>query len=110
MAQFHEVDPSSFIDLVAQTPANGRGAWTRAGIEIDYRFCLAAKDQERVGTQAEKSLSHWVVSAGVYAVQLRLEALGYWQVSDNEDFHGRWGSGTDNAFRAFQHENVDPAG
>lgn len=110
MAQFHEVDPSSFIDIPAQLPATGRGAWTRLGIEIDYRFRLAPAGAPRVGTQAEKSLSHWAVSAGVYAVQKRLEGLGYWEVSDNDEFHGRWGSGTDRAFRAFQKASVDPAG
>lgn len=74
MSTFSAVNPDKFIDVTAHVPANGRGAWTREGIGGDYRYHL--RDGVRVGNEAEKSLAHWAVSAGVNAIQRRLAALG----------------------------------
>ena len=73
--RFYEVDPESFVKPAQQLPAHGRGAWTRTGIDFDYRYALAPAGSKRIGTVAETSLDHWAVAVGCYAIQTRLHAL-----------------------------------
>lgn len=70
------------------------------GIGDDYRyhFRLFAP---RVGDEAEKSLDHWAVSAGVWAIQARLIALGH--LSERTDRQkGKFGLATKRALKRFQ--------
>lgn len=97
---FTKVDPEKFIDTQAAQPSNGRGAWTRLGIGDDYRYHY--RTDVKVGNEAEKSLDHWAVSAGVYAIQARLNALGF--LPDGFT-RGNFGSWTRDAVVAFQKEN-----
>ena len=74
--RFFEVDPNTFIVPSASQPAHGRGCWIRTGIDFDYRYALAPAGQVRIGTKTERSLDHWAVGIGCYAIQQRLAALG----------------------------------
>jgi hypothetical protein len=101
MATFLTVDPAKFISLDKQTPEHGRGAWTRAGIGDDYRYHVRKKTQIQVGNEAEKSLDHWAVSAGVDAIQARLTALGHLTKRDAAH-RGNYGGDTKVAVAEFQ--------
>lgn len=106
MATLHAVDPERFIQ---GAPMAGRGAWTRKGIDFDYRYALSLDPAQRIGTRAELSLDHWAVAAGSYAIQQRLIELDLMQpLADSE--RGMFGPRTRDAVRAFQHVNKDPDG
>lgn len=102
--RFTQVDPMSFVSETEQTPPHGRGAWTKAGIDFDYRYARAPSKEERIGTRAEISLDHWAVAAGCYAIQLRLAALNFYEVGRK----GVFDSAMETAVKAFQTQNVDP--
>lgn len=109
MATFDTVDPDGFVRPAYGEPENGRGAWTREGIDFDYRYAMADEPSQRIGTRAEVSLDHWSVAAGSYAIQRRLVELGNMDpVGPNEK--GIYGSRTRQAVRAFQADNEDPDG
>lgn len=109
MASFTEVDPESFIHTESEEPANGRGAWSHAGINSDEtRYYFTGGRTERVGSAAEKSLAHWAVSAGVYAIQSRLTNLGHLDTVVDEK-RGVFNRKTKRAVKRFQAENFDPA-
>lgn len=100
MSTFLQIDPDTFIDTARQIPANGRGAWTRAGIGDDYRYHKRTQGV-RVGNEAEKSLDHWAVSAGVHAIQARLATLGFLEGLP-DDKRGIYNGRTRQAVIAFQ--------
>lgn len=104
---FTQVDPEKFIDVTKQTPYNGRGAWTKQGIEFGHRYGQNPESAPRIGTQAEKSLSHWAVAAGTWAIQARLIRLGF-MVSIADTEKGIFGPKTKAGVVAFQKQNVDP--
>lgn len=109
MATLHSVNPEKFVDQSAGDPANGRGAWTRMGIDFDYRYALSKDPAQRIGTRAHISLDHWAVAAGSYAIQLRLIKLGYMEpLADTE--RGIFGPRTVAAVKAFQESSTDPDG
>lgn len=108
MAIYTAVNPESFIDGSTK-PANGRGAWVKRGIGFDYRYALAEDPAQRIGTQCEKSLDHWAVGIGCYAIQARLVELGHLsRVGEGEK--GIFGPRTKAAVEAFQKASRDPAG
>jgi hypothetical protein len=108
MSTIHEVDPEKFVDADKGTPANGRGAWTRAGIGHDYRYSLSPDPGKRIGTQAQVSLDHWSAGAGSYAIQRRLVELGHLApLGDGE--RGIFGPKTVAAVKKFQAVSWDPA-
>lgn len=104
--RFFEVDPESFIKPAQQLPAHGRGAWTRAGIDFDYRYALAPSGS-RIGTVAEKSLDHWAVAVGCYAIQKRLVALDVMPVVAPKS-RGVFNAHLQDAVIRFQLSGVDP--
>jgi peptidoglycan hydrolase-like protein with peptidoglycan-binding domain len=109
MATLFEVDPETFINQAASEPANGRGAWTRKGIDFDYRYSLAPKKSLRIGKRCEVSLDHWAVAAGVWAIQRRLRSLGYMdEIPTN--LRGIFNYRTKQAVKRFQADNRDPDG
>lgn len=109
MSTFLQVDPLRFIDVVRGVPATGRGAWTREGIGFEYRYMLSTDPALRIGTLAEKSLAHWAVAAGCWAIQKRLIDLGHMAaLSDGEK--GIFGPKTVAAVKKFQEGGVDPEG
>lgn len=104
---YTQVNPESLINPEAGTPTFGRGAWTRRGIEFDYRYALNPVGQPRIGSVAERSLDHWAVAAGCYAIQSRLVSLGHMApVADGE--RGLFGPRTKAAVQAFQKVTKDP--
>lgn len=109
MAKLHEVDPENFVDFIAQIPANGRGAWTRFGIDFDYRYALSTDVGMRIGTRADRSLAHWAVAAGAFAIQTRLVQLKHMApLLDSE--RGIFGPRTREAVISFQRVSTDPKG
>lgn len=109
MTTLSGVNPETFIKRDQGEPATGRGAWNRTGIDFDYRYALAKDPAQRIGTRAERSLSHWAVAAGAFAIQKRLMTLGYLApVADSEQ--GIFGPRTEAAVRAFQERHDDPDG
>lgn len=107
MTTFTQVDPGTFLQPEKHLPPNGRGAWTKTGIGFSDRYCLSKDPAERIGTLANKSLAHWAVAAGAYAIQSRLVKLGLMDtVAENE--RGVFGLRTDKAVRTFQSGSVDP--
>jgi len=108
VATLHQVDPEKFIDKSSK-PANGRGAWTKTGIDFDYRYAVSDDPTQRIGTRAQVSLGHWAVAAGSYAIQLRLIQLGHMDpLADSE--RGIFGPRTKTAVIDFQLVNKDPDG
>lgn len=89
---FEEVNPNKFV----KPGIFGRRAWTKAGIGDDYRYHY--RPGVKVGEEAEKSLDHWAVSAGVYGIQARLVALGFLKAP----VRGSFGYGLRTAVIAFQ--------
>lgn len=109
MTTLLQVDPESFVNPSTQKPATGRGAWTKTGIEFDYRYALSVDLQMRIGTRAQVSLDHWAVAAGSYAIQRRLVKLGFMTpVIDSEA--GIFGPRTKQGVMDFQAANKDPDG
>jgi hypothetical protein len=105
-----QVNPETFIDTARQLPPQGRGAWTRAGIGDDYRYHRRPAGEVRVGNEAERSLDHWAVSAGVWAIQARLDLLGFLEGLPAEK-RGIYNSRTRQAVIAFQRaNNLEPDG
>lgn len=105
---FSQIDPESFIDIPAGFPTVGRGAWTKAGIGFSNRYTIAPSGQPKIGTQCERSLDHWAVGAGCWALQCRLIELGHLpriKVSER----GIFGPKTFQAVKSFQSANKDPA-
>lgn len=109
MTTFTQVDPNVLMDVDGHRPANGRGAWVREGIGFDYRYAINPAGQPRIGTVAERSLAHWAVAAGAWAVQARLTSLGH-LVTLPESERGIFGPKTRAAVRAFQAVSRDPDG
>lgn len=109
MAKLHEVDPETFIDKDQGLPATGRGAWTRRGIEFDYRYRVAPTKKQRIGRNCEKSLDHWAVAAGTYAIQRRLIELEFLERIP-DDQRGIFNLKTAKAVKKFQSKNRDPDG
>lgn len=109
MARFFEVDPETFIVSGSGIPANGRGAWTKRGIDFDYRYALSAEKSMRIGRRAEVSLDHWAVSIGCYAIQRRLADLGHMTTVSDAN-RGLFGPRTRDGVIAFQKVNSDPDG
>lgn len=107
MTIFTRVDPERFIDPARQLPPNGRGAWVKQGIDFNYRYCLAPDGAARIGTVAERSLAHWSVAAGCYAIQQRLVSLGLMEPVGSTEA-GVFGPRTDEAVRKFQSGATDP--
>lgn len=107
MSTFLQVDPVRFIDTSAGKPAFGRGAWVREGIGFDYRYMLNPDGQPRIGTVAEKTLAHWAVAAGCWAIQRRLIVLGH-MAPLVEAERGLFGPKTVAAVKAFQKDRMDP--
>lgn len=101
MARYDQVNPETLINVTNKTPANGRGAWTRSGIDFSSVYMLAPEGQKRIGTVAEKSLDHWAAAAGVRAIQLE---LGY-QAFEPGTPDGIWGPKTTEAAKAFQKDS-----
>jgi hypothetical protein len=106
---FDQVDPESFISTKAGTPEHGRGAWTRTGIDFDYRYRVHPKPKQRIGNRAEVSLDHWAVAAGSYAIAKRLNSLGYLNTID-ESRLGVYNLRIARAVKRFQADNHDPDG
>jgi len=104
---YREVDPESFIDVPNATPEHGRGAWTREGIDFDYRYRLAPLARQRVGRHPDRSLSHWAVAAGTAAIQRRLVEL---ECLDPVVDHGVFNRKTAEAVSRFQLMENDPDG
>lgn len=100
--KFTEVNPNTFVDVPNGKPAHGRGAWTKTGIGDDYRYHL--RKGVRVGNEAEKSLDHWAVSAGVGTIQQRLQDLGHMEAVSEENL-GNFGRATEAGVRDFQADN-----
>jgi hypothetical protein len=98
MAVLTAVDPEKLVNPTKKTPANGRGAWTRSGIDFASVYMLAPEGEKRLGAVAEKSLAHWAVAAGVRAIQLELHVQGY----DPGVVDGVWGPNTTKAVKEFQ--------
>lgn len=109
MATLHSVNPERFVTPDTGKPPTGRGAWTRAGIEFNYRYTLAKEPAQRIGTRAEVSLDHWAVAAGSYAIQLRLVELNHMTPPGDAE-RGIFGPRTVEAVREFQGLNSDPDG
>lgn len=108
MAIFTQVNPESFVDKKSK-PANGRGAWTKRGIDFDYRYAQSEDPNQRIGTQCERSLDYWSVGAGCYAIQHRLAQTGHMsEVGEGE--RGIFGPRTKAAVMSFQRTSRDPAG
>lgn len=107
--RFFEVNPDRFIKPARAEPAHGRGAWTRTGIEFDYRYALppAGQTTPRIGTVAEKSLDHWAVAAGCYAIQRRLVAVGAMTATATSS-RGVFNQHTKDGLITFQAANSDP--
>jgi hypothetical protein len=106
---FTAVDPERFIYVEQRLPANGRGAWTTAGIGYLNRYTINPEGQPRIGTVAEKSIAHWSVAAGCDAIQRELVAGGYMApVASSE--RGVFGPRTLAGVKAFQMRNADPLG
>lgn len=102
MPTFLQVDPTKL-----STPTSGRGAWSHTGIDFDYRYTIAPPGEDRIGTVCDRSVNHWAVGAGAWAIQDQLISLGYMaQIGDTEK--GIWGPKTDAAFRIFQKTHKDP--
>lgn len=109
MTLLHAVSPQDFIDSTKSLPANGRGAWTKVGIDFEYRYALAPDSSQRIGTRAQVSLDHWAVAAGSFAIKKRLIDLGFMApLADSE--RGIFGPRTQDAVKAFQAKNADPQG
>lgn len=109
MTTLHGVDPEGFVDTDKSMPATGRGAWTRAGIDFDYRYGFSKDPARAIGTRAQISLSHWAVAAGAYAIQKRLIELDCMEpLADAE--RGIFGRRTETAVKLFQSRNADPDG
>lgn len=106
VSTFKQVNPNSLIDIPNHTPLHGRGAWSTAGIESDYRYY---NDNERIGSEAGKSLAHWAVSAGVYGIQRVLIGNGYLYPL-NITAWGVFGDSEEDAVRDFQADHLDPDG
>lgn len=104
---FTQVDPETFINLSTKQPRNGRGAWARAGIDFEYRYKVNPATADRIGSVAEKSLDHWAVAAGSYAIQRRLVTLGHMAPLSPSEV-GLFGPRTTEAVKAFQAEHADP--
>jgi hypothetical protein len=107
--RFNQVNPEKFVEPLHGKPANGRGAWTRTGIGFDYRYMINPETQPRIGTVCERSLDHWAVGAGTWAIQSRLIALEYLPPIANAEW-GIFGPKTEAAVSTFQQGNLDPAG
>lgn len=101
MATFLDVEPQPFIQPDLLLPEHGRGAWSRAGIDTDFRYYYRPLGK-KVGNEAELSLAHWAVSAGVYALQARLDALGH---MSGQWKKGIFGYSTRRGLKAFQAAN-----
>lgn len=109
MTLLHAVNPETFIDAASGKPANGRGAWTKTGIDFEYRYALSKDPAQRIGTRAEVSLAHWAVAAGSFAIQQRLVNLGFLApLADSE--RGIFGPRTEQAVKDFQSVSSDPQG
>lgn len=98
MTTLLKVDPESLINTTKKTPKNGRGAWTKLGIDFANVYMLAPEGEKRVGSVAEKSLDHWAAAAGVRAIQIE---LGY-QAYQPGVVDGIWGPKTTEAVKEFQ--------
>lgn len=102
MSTFADIDPTQFISQTKQTPVHGRGAWSRAGIGDSTTY--HGREGVKVGDEAERGLDYWSVSAGVYAIQERLQALG--KLTDlPPEKSGVYAKRTRLAVKAFQLEN-----
>lgn len=110
MAVYSEVNPETFIKRAAGLPRNGRGAWTREGINGDYRYHYR-DDDVPVGGEAEASLAHWAVSAGVQAIKARLNDLGHLEDRYVRNYPATFGKAVRNAVIRFQTaQGLDPDG
>lgn len=107
--RFNQVDPETFVKPAQTLPPNGRGAWTRTGIGFDYRYALNPEGEPRIGTVCERSLDHWAVGAGSWAIQSRLIVLGHLEALQDAEW-GIFGPKTKAAVSAFQEVSTDPAG
>lgn len=100
-----QVDPAGFVDGMFE-PAHGRGAWTKTGIDFDYRYALAPTRDQRIGTRCEEGLEYWATAAGCLAIQHRLAELQFYDMVKDE--HGVFNKRMQTAVRAFQTQNSDP--
>jgi hypothetical protein len=103
MSLFTTVNP----DDLALNAKEGRGAWSKKGIDFDNRYMLSPKDDQRIGTRAHVSLDHWAVAAGSYAIQKRLSKLGILAPVSLSEV-GIFGPRTKLAVQGFQASNHDP--
>lgn len=108
MSNFQEIDPTTFIDQTRQLPANGRGAWTSTGIGFSRYYRLSPKGTPRAGSEAEKSLDHWAVSAGIQGLREVLADGGYVDRASSK-YVGNFGTELSEGVKAFQAANSDPA-
>jgi peptidoglycan hydrolase-like protein with peptidoglycan-binding domain len=107
MALLSAVDPEKLVNPAKKTPANGRGAWTKSGIDFSSVYMLAPEGEKRIGAVAEKSLAHWAAAAGVRAIQLELHIQAY----DPGVVDGVWGPNTTKSVKEFQkNEGLVPDG